>query len=332
MADRDLAFAMARITALKPREKLTLFNMVDRVSSLEEISRLDVETIIGRSLRKESWNPAELLAKGERDLNRCRDLSIRTTFYWDHDYPPQLREIFDPPFLLYYRGVLPDYSLPLVAVVGTRVPTGKAIASAFSLSFELGRLGIGVVSGLARGIDGKAHKGNIAGGGKSLAVLGSGPESFYPQSNSRLGRELLDSGGAVLSEYPPDTPPLKYHFPQRNRIISGLARSVVVIQAPEKSGALYTVDFALEQGRDIFVHRNGLAGREGAGTRALAESGAGEISSADELISDWGFSLGDRTPIKPFVSDRTGKNLAFLLEEELAGKSIPYKGEYFRRA
>jgi DNA processing protein len=159
------------------------------------------------------------------------------------------------------------------------------------LGGDLAREGIGVASGLARGIDREAHEGCVAAGGYSIAVLGNGIDLLYPSSSAPLARALLKGGGVVVSEYPPGTPPLRFHFPARNRIISGLSRSVVVVQAPARSGALITAEYALEQGRDMYVHSAGLAGSAGDGTRRLAESGAPVIGSCEDIMRDWG-----RTP------------------------------------
>ncbi len=130
------------------------------------------------------------------------------------------------------------------------------------------------MSGLARGIDREAHEGCVEAGGRSVAVLGNGIDLVYPASSRPTAMALLARGGAILSEYPPGVPPLQYHFPARNRIISGLCRAVVVVQAPERSGALITAEYALDQGRDLWVHAAGLQGSAGAGTRRLADSGA----------------------------------------------------------
>jgi len=154
-------------------------------------------------------------------------------------YPPLLHELSDPPLLLYYRGVLPDRK-PMVAVVGTRNPSGSGRTQAYRLGFELGTAGIPVVSGLARGIDSMAHRGNLEGKGKTVAVLGNGLDSVYPVSNRGLALRVLDTGGCLVSEYPPGVPPYKWHFPARNRIIAVLGRATIVVEAPEHSGALIT--------------------------------------------------------------------------------------------
>jgi DNA processing protein len=203
-------------------------------------------------------------------------------------YPPLLGEIFDPPAVLYYRGTLPDPARPAVALVGTRRPSAAASRQALVLGREFARRGITVISGLALGIDALAHRGCLEGGGRTVAVLGSSLDEVYPASNRNLARRILETGGALVSEYPGGTKPRKWHFPQRNRIISGLARGTVIVEAPAKSGALYTGQFALEQGRDLWVASAGFASPLGDGCRKLAGEGCRVISSAAEVLLEWG--------------------------------------------
>jgi DNA processing protein len=183
--------------------------------------------------------------------------------------------------------VFPNPEKPLVAVVGTRKPSRAGAGRAFVLGRELGEEGISVVSGLALGIDSMAHRGNIEGRAPTIAVLGSGVDEVYPSSNRNLARRILETGGLILSEYAPGTKPAKWNFPARNRIISALARGTVIVEAPEKSGALITADFALQQGRDLWVDRAGVASPRSKGTARLAEDGAGIISSAADILAEW---------------------------------------------
>ncbi len=202
MAQSEMLLAIARAGFLKTPEKLLLLDLIDTEALFLSLTLTDIEEIVQRRLRAESFAPAELLEAAEHDRNILTRKGIAYTFYRDSSYPPQLREIFDPPFLLFYRGVLPDYEKPLAGVVGTRSPTGRGRQASYSLGFELGAEGIGVVSGLARGIDGAAHDGNIAGGGKTVAVLGCGIDFVYPSINRELALRILQTGGAIISEYP----------------------------------------------------------------------------------------------------------------------------------
>ena len=205
-------------------------------------------------------------------------------------YPPLLREIFDPPEYLYYRGCLPDPEKPAIALVGTRRPSPAASRQAIALGREFAMAGVLVISGLALGIDAFSHRGALEGGGYTAAVLGSSVDQIFPASNRDLARRILKTGGSLLSEYRPGTAPRKYYYPQRNRIISGLARATVIVEAPAGSGALHTARFALEQGRDLFVASAGIASPGGEGSRSLADEGCPVISSAAKVLSEWGIN------------------------------------------
>ena len=197
---------------------------------------------------------------------------------------------------------------------------------------DLGSLGIGVVSGLAKGIDREAHEGCVLAKGYSIAVLGSGIDLVYPPSSERVARALLEAGGTILSEYPPGAAPLQFHFPARNRIISGLSRSVVVVQAPARSGALITAEYAVEQGRDVFVHSAGLSGTVGAGTSQLAASGAPVISGARGVIEDWGMNYREAGAASVPLDETAGEALARTMKQEMDGTCAVKGGEvYWRR-
>jgi DNA processing protein len=233
----------------------------------------------------------ELRRGAEQDTMTADSLGISWLHYGEERYPPLLRELYDPPAVLFYRGRLPDPERTMAAVVGTRKPTGMAATQAYAFGKALGEAGIPVVSGLALGIDALAHRGNIEGGGATVAVLGSGLGNVYPASNRALARRILESGGVLLSEYPPMTPPYRWNFPARNRIIAGLGRTTVVVEAPEKSGALITAQFALDLGRDVWIAQAGLVSPRGAGTAALANDGGRVISGIGPILEDWGMAV-----------------------------------------
>lgn len=330
MADNDiLLLSIARYTFLTTNEKLLLYRSTASVRQLAETRREGVERLIGRRLRCRDFDPVGTIERAEGDRKRLTRKKIEYTFYQNAGYPPQLREIHNPPFLLFYRGELPEYELPMLGIVGTRHPTGNGASAAFELGYDAGRNGIGVVSGLALGIDGFAHAGNVAGGGRTVAVLGCGVDVGYPTQNQDLSARILGSGGILMSEYPPGEPPLRYHFPERNRILSGLCRGVAVIEAPARSGALITVDHALDQGRDLFVHRQGLAGSAGEGTRRLADDGARVIDGIADILEEWG--SGACAPEHASATTYSGRNLASLMRAELAGELVLHRGRYFRR-
>jgi DNA processing protein len=271
--------------------RIRLCEKFNREEEFILLSKNDISRILGTPRGDFSWTMDALRIQAEKDALAARQQGIKWVSYAESAYPPLLRELYDPPVVLFYRGGLPDPEKPLAAVVGTRRPSGYAAAQAYDIALALGRCGVPVVSGLALGIDVMAHRGNLAGGGKTVAVLGSGPDQVFPATNRTVARSILESGGAIVSEYSPGTTPAKWHFPARNRIISGLARGVLIVEAPASSGALITAQFALEQGRDIWVASSGTASSRGAGTRALVEDGGRVIGSAQDILTEWGIEL-----------------------------------------
>ena len=205
---------------------------------------------------------------------------------WDDEaYPAALGTIIDPPFVLWTRGVSAVLHRPTVAIVGSRAGSPYALAVAEHLAADLAARGIVIVSGLARGVDSAAHRGALHGGGTTAAILGSGADVIYPSEHEALATDIATTG-VVASELAPGTPPRPFFFPLRNRIISGLARAVVVIEAGEKSGSLITARMALEQGRDVLaVPGNVLTGRN-RGAHALLRDGAKIVESADDILEE----------------------------------------------
>ena len=310
-----LRLAIHRMEFTSFPEKCALEAAIPDESLFQALALDDVSVIIGRSLKTRRFDPDTLLAHAEEDLRVLDQRAVALVFHDAPAYPRLLREIYDPPYLLFAVGSLQDDRLR-VGVVGTRSPSVDGASAAGLLGRELAEAGICVVSGLARGIDTMAHRGAVTGGGAHLAVLGSGIDYIYPVQNKSLARQILDQGGAIVSEYPPGVPPTRYHFPERNRIISGLCGAVVVVQAPARSGALYTADFALEQGRDLMVHADGLRGTAGAGTAHLAEEGAPVVTGADEVLD----ALGVAAP--SVRRSRAGRRVVPVVQAAAAGRQL----------
>ncbi|MDR2135048.1 MAG: DNA-processing protein DprA [Treponema sp.] len=314
--DRGLLDLMiVRIPGLRPVERAELCRKLRGEEDLARMPGRELEALLGRPLGRPADMDAVRLS-AERDAANAAKLGIRWVPLVSASYPPLLREIYDPPALLFYRGALPDGDKPLAAVVGTRRPGGAALKAAFDLGRGLGLQGISVVSGLALGIDATAHRGNLEGGARTYAVLGSGVDGIYPASNRPLALRILEGGGGLLSEYPPGTGPQKWHFPARNRIISALARGTLIVEAPAASGALITARFALEHGRDLWVSSAGLGA---GGTARLAEEGAKIISSASDIVREWG--LGENPGQggqAEACAGSTGRALADSLARQLA--------------
>ena len=314
--------------------------------------------------------PSEQVAGRMADLRRraasCLEggmaAGLGVIGYFDPAYPEVLRQIPDPPLALWFTGALASLThAPAVAVVGSRRATPEGLALARRLGRGLAEAGITVVSGLARGIDAAAHRGALDAAGSTVAVLGSGADVIYPAGHRDLAGEVVGRG-SLVSELPPGTPPLPRHFPLRNRIISGLSRAVVVVQASDRSGSLITARMALEQGRDVLAVPGGVAAGQHRGCHALIQDGARLVETVEDILDEIGWrpegaarrrdpsdasanpqaDLGlaaHMTPGAPADLDalatRTGRDAGDLLAElvrlELAGRVARLPGGQFVR-
>ena len=223
----------------------------------------------------------------DKVLSGCDETGCRMITLQDSAYPDRLRNIYDPPLVLYVKGNLPYIDdEPVVGVVGTRKCTPYGITTAEKVGYDLSRHGIIVVTGIAKGIDTAATGGALRGGSQVIGVIGSGIDVIYPPENKSVFDDIL-SFGAIISEYPPGTPAVKTHFPARNRIISGISLGVAVIEAPLKSGALITASRALEQGRDVFSLPGNVDAAACEGSNALLREGAIPFISAEDIIDEY---------------------------------------------
>jgi len=283
-----LDLTISLLPDLKLTEKILLLQNFEREEDLYVQSKRDIETVINRQL-KEFWDITEIRDRAGRIDTICKMRSIKWVSWTEAEYPPLLREMYDPPSVIYYLGILPNPERSLLGMVGTRKPSPQAQEQAYKIAGNLSRFGISVISGLALGIDAMSHRGNLIGSAPGYAVLGSGIDEIYPSSNRPLAKRILDSGGALISEYPPGTHPCKWTFPARNRIIASLSRSVLIVEAPQKSGALITAAFALEQGKDLWVASSGIEESmfDRQGTIKLANDGAEIIYSALDVLNKW---------------------------------------------
>jgi DNA processing protein len=219
----------------------------------------------------------------EAEYDRLVEAGVRAISRDDPAYPPLLAQTVNPPFLLFVRGTLIDNDRWSIAVVGTRQASSYGKDVTRKLVSELVAAGVTIVSGLALGIDAVAHTAALAAGGRTLAVLGSGVDQLYPQTNAQLGLSILQQG-AIVSEYPLGTLPTAANFPPRNRLISGLALGVLVIEAAPKSGALITAQFAAEQGRDVFAVPGSVFSPRSEGPHRLIRDGATLVRCADDIL------------------------------------------------
>ena len=222
-------------------------------------------------------------------------ISYLTSF--DDNYPKLLKQIYDPPTVIYFKGQLKDEEKTL-AVVGTRKITGYGRVVTEKFVRGLVAAGLTIVSGLAKGVDSQAHLSTIKSGGRTIAVLGGGLNYIYPPENRSLAEQIVESGGAVMSEFPPDYPSLPGNFPSRNRIISGLSQGVLVVEAAEDSGSLITARLALEQGREVFAVPGPITSNLSKGPIDLIKEGARVVMNAEEILDELGINQVQSSKIK----------------------------------
>jgi DNA processing protein len=230
----------------------------------------------------------------------------------DDDYPELLTQLNDPPPLLYVRGNQDALHLPALAIVGSRNPTSGGARNAFEFSRHLARCGFCIVSGLAQGIDAAAHRGALEAGAATVAFLGNGIDIVYPPSN----RELADAivvNGALVSEYPPGTPPLRAYFPQRNRLISGLSLGTLVVEAARRSGSLITARLASEQGREVFALPGSIHNPLARGCHQLLRDGAKLVESVDDIMTELAPLAGH---LKLITTESTQKEVSVASDDE----------------
>ena len=234
----------------------------------------------------------------EEECRRLRTSNARLMTFTSSDYPKLLFEIPDPPPFLYMRGQLYP-GQPSIAIVGSRRATTYGLLTTGRLAEALGRHGITVVSGMARGVDTAAHKGALLAGGQSVGVLGCGIDKVYPPENRKLFEEMAEKG-CLLSEFPLGTQPLAENFPRRNRIISGLSRGVLVVEAVENSGSLITAQYALEHGRDVFAVPGNITFATSRGTNRLIKQGAKLVDCVEDILEELpGFTTPTNTDSRP---------------------------------
>lgn len=234
------------------------------------------------------------LKEAEVILSACEKKKIHILTYGDALYPAFLRNIADPPLVLYYRGILPDFDRePMIGVVGTRKASAYGLSTARQMGRQIAAHGGIVVSGMAEGIDAMATWGALDAGKTAVGVLGNGVDRIYPSCNRDLFRKM-EQQGCLISEYPPGTAPAKWNFPKRNRIISGLSNGVLVVEAPQKSGALITARQALEQGRDVFVVPGNIGVSSCEGSNALLKDGAVLATSGWDVVGEYAYRYPDK--------------------------------------
>lgn len=265
-----------------PRAATKLLERFGSAESVFAATRAELESLRLRPEAVESIMARDLFERASAEIERVRSLGADILLLDDGVYPQLLREIFDPPITLYVKG---EWSLclegPCVGVVGSRRASTYGQNAAVMLARDLAERGVTIISGLARGIDAAAHRGALEAGGRTVAVMGTGLDQVYPRDHKKLADEILERGGALVSEFPLETPPAPQNFPYRNRVISGLSLGVLIVEAAENSGSLITARLALEQGREVFAVPGNITSRNSFGTNYLIK-GAGA-----KLVQQW---------------------------------------------
>ena len=237
----------------------------------------------------------------DEDIDLAKKYNLKIITIDDEEYPENLKQIYDPPIVLYVKGELTGQDKLSVAIVGSRRASFYGLSCAEKFASDLSERNFTIVSGLARGIDTSAHKGALKQGGRTIAVIGSGFRHLYPQENKELAEEISRCG-AVISEFPINAKPLSQNFPRRNRVISGLSLGVLVVEAARNSGALITADCALEQGREVFALPGKIDSGNSFGTNGLIKQGAKLVSCADDIIEEFNIPIATN-PNKREVKD-----------------------------
>ena len=297
MSDDSLtaALRLALVPGVGPkthRQLLERFGSAESVLSAALSLLRDVPGVGPKLAHKIAAAKDEIDAEGQLQL--CRDNQIAILCESDADYPRLLREIYNPPTLLFVHGQLRPEDALAVAIVGTRHASTYGRQQAERLAGGLARAGLTIVSGLARGIDAAAHRGALKAGGRTLAILGSGVLNIYPPENGGLAAEIREQG-AVIAESPPNNEPISGSFPQRNRIITGMTLGVVVVEAAQRSGALISARLAMEQGREVFAVPGRIDSRTSHGCHQLIRDGAKLVESVDDVLEELG-PLVEATP------------------------------------
>jgi DNA processing protein len=274
--------ALNMTTGIGPRAAAKLLDRFGSAEAVYRATRVELEKVRLLPEAIDSIIARDNHEKAEAEIENVRKLGGDILILDDGVYPALLREIYDPPITLYVKGAWAEcLEQPGVAIVGSRKCSTYGQNAASMLARDLARRGVTIVSGFARGIDAAAHRGAIEGRGRTVAVIGTGIDEVYPRDHKKLADEILDAGGAIVTQFPLTTPPVSENFPYRNRIISGLSLGVVVVEAAENSGSLITARLAIEQNREVFAVPGNITSRNSFGTNYLIK-GAGA-----KLIQQW---------------------------------------------
>jgi DNA processing protein len=309
--------ALALTPGLGPTRGRRLVEFMGGVKSVFQASLTELEATGIPAASAQSLGTGRSLELAQDELARTAAAGVTVISVDDPAYPTQLKQIYDPPLILYVRGNELVISQPGIALVGTRHPTPYGLGMAERLSCDLAARGLVIFSGMARGVDTAGHRGALAGKGKTVAVFGTGVDVTYPKENTRLMDQILAAGGAVISEFPMGTFAAPQNFPIRNRIISGISLGVLVVEAAEYSGTRITARCALEQSRDVYAVPGNVTNKNSWGPNTLIKQGAKLVATWEDVWEE--LSTDVRLRLQPLGADesQTGQTASLFQENEL---------------
>jgi DNA processing protein len=304
--------ALNMTPGIGPRAAAKLLERFGSAEAVYQAQRIELEKLRLLPEAVDSIIARDLHEKAEIELLNVRKLSGDILVLDDGVYPSLLREIYDPPIALYVKGAWSQcLDQPCIAIVGSRKCSTYGQNAALMLARDLAQRGVTVVSGFARGIDAAAHRGAMEGGGRTVGVLGTGIDEVYPRDHKKLAEEILERGGALVSQFPLATPPVSENFPYRNRIISGLSLGVVVVEAAENSGSLITARLAIEQNREVFAVPGNITSRTSFGTNYLIKgAGAKLVQQWQDIAAELPPQIAARLLPPPLGTKKKEKSLA----------------------
>ena len=304
--------ALNMTPGIGPRAAAKLLERFGSAEAVYSATRAELEKLRLLPEAVDSIIARDLFVRAEAEIESVRRLGADLLILDDGVYPALLREIYDPPITIYVKGAWEAcLDQPCVAIVGSRRCSTYGQNAALMLARDLAQRGVTVVSGFARGIDAAAHRGALEGGGRTVAVLGTGMGQYYPRDHKRLADEIIERGGAVVTQFPLGTPPVAENFPYLNRIISGLSLGVVVVEAAENSGSLITARLAIEQNREVFAVPGNITSRNSFGTNYLIKgAGAKLVQQWQDIAAELPPQIAARLLPPPFAEKKKEKSLA----------------------
>ena len=318
--------ALALTPGVGPTRARRMTEFFGSIEALFHASLTELEATGIQAVAAQYLGTGRSLELAHEEMARASEIGVRILPPDDPAFPPHLKQIYDPPLVLYVRGNVGALSQPGIALVGTRHPTPYGTGMAERLACDLAARGLVIFSGLARGVDTAGHRGAIAGKGKTVGVLGTGIDVIYPKENTRLTEQILAFGGALISEFPIGTFPAPQNFPIRNRIISGLSIGVLVVEAAEYSGTRITARCALEQSRDVFAVPGSVTNKNSWGPNTLIKQGAKLVATWEDVWEELPADV--RLALEPKQGDESSTaQTASLFGEE--GELSPHEKKIF---